>query len=146
LHKTAHLVILMIISYFHMNSCVCICFLPEFVICNCSCNLIFTYDHCSFICCLIVHIKPAEPWAARHKNSACVPCRGPMAWPMARPGTARPGTARPGTVTREARRSVVPARHARAACRAVLARWPYIRRRHRAWLEASWPSGHRRRI
>jgi hypothetical protein len=31
------------------------------------------------------------PWAARHGYSARVPCRGLMAWPIARPGTATRG-------------------------------------------------------
>ena len=60
-------------------------------------------------------------WAARHGETAHVPCHGPKAWPMARPGTARPARRHAA-----ARRSAVPARHGRAACRVGTARWPTI--------------------
>ena len=66
-------------------------------------------------------------WAARHGETAHVPCHGPKAWPMARPGTARPARRHAA-----ARRSAVPARHGRAACRVGTARWPTIGRRQPA--------------
>jgi hypothetical protein len=55
----------------------------------------------------------------QHGTMTHVSCRGPKAWPMARTSTTR--LARRHGV---ARRSADMARHARAACRADMARWP----------------------